>query len=181
MGRYGGYIGPSPNPKKALLSHLNLPWLETRSSRRPLLFTAQSGRVSRSLLTNVFVSNPLSHCKLCSGRFCKQLHTNTQITDHRAHRVIFSVAQVAVIEPVSCFDRRPQITWWPPIHLLTDPFVYQPTQSPNHLFRPPTEMFWFIKCFLDIFLFFAQRQLFFFQTSQVFIVKIYKCAWRYSI
>ena len=64
MGRYGGYIGPSPAPKKALLSHLDVGlWLEPWSRRRPLLFTTQSGLgVRRQPINKRVCSQPtLSH------------------------------------------------------------------------------------------------------------------------
>ena len=73
MGRYGGYIGPSPNPKKALLSHLDVGlWLEPWSRRRPLLFTTQSGLgVRRQPINKRVCSQPT----VVTSRIAVQLQT----------------------------------------------------------------------------------------------------------
>ena len=73
----------------------------------PLLFTTQSGRVSRSLLTNVFASSPLSHrvynnCKLCVGITVARFGDNVNL-DLEWRHLQLNLSLVLIGEP--------QITW----------------------------------------------------------------------
>ena len=169
MGRYGGYIGPSPTkPKKAFLSHLHvgqqsrvLFWLEPRSAS--LVYLSIRTRC-------LFPTQPLSHrpSPLQTVRWVLALQ------DFAADCVeqLYSGLQIMYSESYLARRHRsrsrnwtcplfwlvnPQITWVP-IHLLTDlfvdhylltdPFVDQPTQSSHHLFQPPTVLFWPFKLYL---------------------------------
>ena len=173
MGRYGGYIGPSPTTQKRLFSSSSQsPFSGWNPGRDvgPSCLPLNQDSVSRSLLTNVFLPNPtLSHSALPlqSILYCKILPTITlSARPHTRLQIMYSESYLALRHCARCRNWtcplfwlvNPQITW-PSIHLvtdlfvdhylLTDPFVDQLTQSSHHLFQPPTVMFWPFKLYLS--------------------------------
>ena len=107
-----GILSPSPAPKKGR-SYVPSRRRAPAHGISPLLFTTQSGRVSRSLLTNVFASSPLSHrvynnCKLCVGFTVARFGDNVNL-DLEWRHLQLNLSLVLIGKPLN--------------HLGTNPFV----------------------------------------------------------